>query len=551
MEDRKSENIIPLPWWTWGAPLIIIETGDLISFYFFQDSITSSFYLPTALGLILVFWWGPLRVIPAVFLISIFNNILYGFSSYWIWLGFGLGDSFAILLSWFLFEKIVKGKYWLPDSRTTALFVIFGLTIPIFFYSANWQVMYILSGKMKWVDFFVQYRRDLLSESIVNTVIVIPVLYFLTPILSNKRLIKVNSIPSTSFEFLKRKQIPEILSIALLIMCIVVLFNFQNFWFLLGAVSLYVAMRFGFDLVLLANILIFVFTYLIPSVSHPIFISGQEGRENAQAFFGYLLLFLFSSMTGRVISDLWAIEKQLHSQNQELKQTNQELDRFVYSASHDMSAPLKSIRGLVNVGRMTRSIDEQIFYFNKIEVSALRLENFIEEVLDYSRNNRTEIINEIVSLKKLCEEIFNGLRHLDDVNAPTLQLDETTDCLIFTDRSRLKIILNNILSNAIKYQKKSPDHRPVISVSTRTKLESNFLEIFIEDNGEGIPEEVLPNIFKMFFRGNLKSTGSGLGLYISKEAAGRIGGDVNVQSEIGKGTIFTIELPLPKEDNND
>lgn len=532
----------PLPWWTWIAPLAIIEAGDQISLLFFQDNITSSFYLPTSLGLILVFWWGPLRVFPSLFIVTTLNNYFYGFSSYWIWFGFGLGDSCSIALSWFLFNILLKGKAWMPDTRNLVLFLVFGLAIPITCYAVNWQFMYVLNHNFGWAQFLPHLRRDLLGETIVNIIIVIPTLVFLTPLLSRIGLIPIPPIPVSAFTYLTRKKHTlEVALISAVVLALAFLFDFQDVWFLFGSISLYVAIRFGFDAVLVANVIIFSATYLVPTINHPEFVNAIIEGGNAPIFFGYLLLFLFAAVTGRVISDLRIIERELNAKNKELQQTNVELDRFVYSASHDMSAPLKSIRGLVNVGLLTKPTAEQEDYWRKIEKSARKLEDFIDEVLHYSRNNRTELVLEELNIKQLCEEIFSHLRYFNEGNAPGIVFDHSANRTIIADRSRLKIILNNLLSNAIKYQKKDSSHHPLISISLRE--DEDRVTIRIDDNGEGIPIEIQPSVFKMFYRGNLKSTGSGLGLYIALEAANKMGGKITFQSEYGKGSTFMVELP--------
>jgi two-component system, sensor histidine kinase len=539
--SNELRSIKKLPWWTWVAPLFIIEIGDRLSALFFQDSIASSFYLPTSLGLILICWVGPARVFPAVFLVSTFNNSSYGISNYWSWLGFGLGDSLAVTAGWFLFVKIFNGKYWLPDTRNLILFLVLGLAVPILIYSNVWQWMYILDGHMGWNGYLSHLRRDLLSELIVNGILVIPVLYFLTPLLSRTGWILVEPIFKSSHDRITKRHWPELVAVVLVLSILLLYFQLDEYWYAFGFVALYVAIRFGFSAVLLANVLIFFFTYLIPSANYPEFTQALSHPENARIFFGYLLLFLFSAVTGRVISDLRFVEHQLNVQNKRLQQANQELDRFVYSASHDMSAPLKSIRGLVNVGRLTQSPDEHNLYFNKIETSVLKLEDFIRDVLDYSRNSRTQIMVESIPLKQLCIDTFNNLQFIDEERRVDLQLDFPNEYQILSDVSRLKIVMNNLLSNAIKYQKKELSYKPFIKISVQERIDK--IVIRVEDNGEGMTDEVQTHIFKMFYRGNLKSTGSGLGLYIANEAVEKLGGTVRVNSELGKGSTFIVELP--------
>jgi signal transduction histidine kinase len=109
-----------------------------------------------------------------------------------------------------------------------------------------------------------------------------------------------------------------------------------------------------------------------------------------------------------------------------------------------------------------------------------------------------------------------------------------------TDVFRLSVIVNNLISNAVKYQK--PDEeRPNIKITM--DVDKHEAVIRIEDNGQGIKDEHLSNIFKMFFRSNSTVTGLGIGLYIVKEALTRIGGEINVQSTFGVGSSFSLRVP--------
>jgi two-component system, sensor histidine kinase len=233
-------------------------------------------------------------------------------------------------------------------------------------------------------------------------------------------------------------------------------------------------------------------------------------------------------------------EAKLHKQNRELDLTNKELDRFVYSVSHDLSAPLKSILGLVNISRITSEPVEHVTYLNRIESSVKKLEVFISEILDYSRNKRQDIVAEQIKLKDLCAEILENLRHNEDFNKINIDLTDLQQEEIVQDKTRLRIILNNLLTNAVKFQKRFDGHSPYIKISSRKTGDEVLIDI--EDNGEGIRDELQPKIFEMFYRGNENSRGSGLGLYIAKEAAVRINGKISVRSEYGKGSVFTVGL---------
>jgi signal transduction histidine kinase len=224
-----------------------------------------------------------------------------------------------------------------------------------------------------------------------------------------------------------------------------------------------------------------------------------------------------------------------------LENTNKELDRFVYSASHDLSAPLKSILGLVTISKLEAISEPAPTYLNEIEKSVLKLDSFIGEILDYSRNKRLIITPEQIELKVLCQEILDNLKYLDDYTKISVDLDEFEQSTIQQDKVRLKIILSNLISNAIKFQKKTPGHKPVIKISARRQLSRTIIKV--EDNGEGIKAELSPKIFEMFYRASDKATGSGLGLYIARESASKIGARISHESEYGKGSVFTVDLP--------
>jgi two-component system, sensor histidine kinase len=144
-----------------------------------------------------------------------------------------------------------------------------------------------------------------------------------------------------------------------------------------------------------------------------------------------------------------------------------------------------------------------------------------------------------VKLKELCDDILDNLRFMMDFNRIKVDL-QLQHQEIVQDKTRLKIILNNLLSNAVKFQKRYDGHQPYIKISSRKTGDHILIEI--EDNGEGIKPELQNKIFDMFYRGTENSLGSGLGLYIAREAASRIHGNISVKSEYGKGSVFILSL---------
>jgi len=285
------------------------------------------------------------------------------------------------------------------------------------------------------------------------------------------------------------------------------------------------------------NSYILIITYFIPATtpenfSPALFLQSQMLKTQL----GTGLLYVFTTITARLVSDMRLSQYLLNKQNHELNLINSEMDRFVYSVSHDLSAPMKSILGLVNISRLTDKLEDHRSHFNMIEKSVNKLETFALEVLDFSRNSRTEVYKEEIDLKELCMEVFDDLRFMDGVKELDLNLNGIETCSVLSDRVRLKIILRNLISNAIKFRRCRGG--PYIKISSRSH--NNKLSFLIEDNGEGIPPEVISRIFEMFYRGTQNSSGSGLGLYIAREAARRIDCEISVESEYGKGTIFIV-----------
>lgn len=246
------------------------------------------------------------------------------------------------------------------------------------------------------------------------------------------------------------------------------------------------------------------------------------------------------SVVGSIIdiTDRKNAELQVLNQNELLKETNEELDRFVYSASHDLRSPLGSILGLITLAEHTNSKDEIKKFHSMMRDRVNRLDSFITEVLEYSRNSRQEIARKPVLLDILIEEILQGYR---EVKTPISITYQAAGAVINTDSGRLRIVLNNLIGNAVKYYDEEKT-QPFIAV--RAYVTNEHCKIEIEDNGTGIDFEHQPKIFDMFYRASRQSYGSGLGLYITKEIIEKLDGDISMTSSPGKGTCFIVSLPL-------
>lgn len=232
----------------------------------------------------------------------------------------------------------------------------------------------------------------------------------------------------------------------------------------------------------------------------------------------------------------------LKLKNEELQKTNNELNRFVYSASHDLRAPLMSILGITKLAKLEGEGAENE-YIDMIERSVNKLDVFIQNIIEYYKNSRSEGNLDQINFKELLEDSIENYRYYKDGDIDyRLNVNQAVDFV--SDGFRVKVILNNIISNAIKYQKHSSDNQ---YVDIDVKVDAEEAKITIKDNGIGISEEHLPNIFKMFFRATHEDSGSGIGLYIVKEALNKLDGEIDLESKINEGTTFYIKIPNKHE----
>jgi signal transduction histidine kinase len=194
---------------------------------------------------------------------------------------------------------------------------------------------------------------------------------------------------------------------------------------------------------------------------------------------------------------------------------------------------------LINLARVDKDVAMKDMYLEMINKSALQQDHFIKEILDQSRNSRLEVKREEILFEPLIEETFNQLKFATSTGKSVERvINIEQDGPFFSDRWRLKVILNNIISNAIRYRNGKD---PVIKVNVA--INGRLAKLAIEDNGKGIEKEHMPNIYKMFYRATDDGAGSGLGLYIVKEAIDKLNGHINIESEIGKGTTVQLEIP--------
>ena len=238
-------------------------------------------------------------------------------------------------------------------------------------------------------------------------------------------------------------------------------------------------------------------------------------------------------------------ERTLRKQNEELVKINKELDSFVYSVSHNLRAPLMSVLGLINLVQIENKKGNETMnnYFEMMQHSIHKLDDTLKEILDYSRNARSELNIEEVDTKRMVEDSFERLKYMEGSENISKSIEVENNMPLFSDEYRLSVIINNLVSNAIKYRDVQKDHSVI---NLHANITDTHLDLIFSDNGIGISPEYLQRIFDMFFRATERSEGAGLGLYIVRETVDKLHGSISVDSKMGEGTTFKIKIPNMK-----
>ena len=247
----------------------------------------------------------------------------------------------------------------------------------------------------------------------------------------------------------------------------------------------------------------------------------------------------FTELTIKEAYELYKAREKALEKTLELEKTNHELDKFIYSASHDLRAPLLSILGLTNLAKQDKG--NEIKYVEMIEKSAKKLDSFIVNLINYYKSSKLEIFPKVFNVEKLIHETFEQVLYFDGAeNIEFIVKNEGDNNKFSTDKTKLTIIINNIITNCIRYREKEKD-KSIITVEFRANDEE--VSIKIADNGIGMSKDTLDKIFTMFYKAGTQSKGSGIGMYIVKDAVEKLNGKLGITSELGVGSEFTITIP--------
>ena len=239
----------------------------------------------------------------------------------------------------------------------------------------------------------------------------------------------------------------------------------------------------------------------------------------------------------------------LKEANLNLKDLNAELANFMYKTSHDVRGPIANVLGLVNVGVMTTEDKEIKNYFELIEKSIHKLEHIFNDFKEVSFILHGDLNITTFDLNELIEEVSKSvfLKRNKDLNKAKIELDVLADSHFMTsDRALLKRLFYQLIENVFEHNNYYDTKLKI----TFERDDSSHYKIYFKDNGVGIPENLQKKVFEVFFKGRRSDINVGMGLYMAKKVVSRLGGELNLQSEVDNGTTIEVILPVKQMAEN-
>lgn len=261
------------------------------------------------------------------------------------------------------------------------------------------------------------------------------------------------------------------------------------------------------------------------SVSINAFQMGTEGQ----------LIIFISDVTERI-----TFNKLLAEKNEALKKTNQQLDAFLYSAFHDLRSPLTTLLGLANIMEMKDEHPDFGKFGGMISKTVKKLDRVLMDMISFSKNSKARVQSDPLPITPLIEEIWAEINQDFDLSRFEIHQEINENRVLYSDKDRLQIIIKHLLKNALQFSDTSKTPQKINII---VDVDQKGMQLEIQDNGIGIPANRQQKIFDMFYRGTEISKGSGLGLYLVAETIEKLGGSIEVSSEIGHGSTFRVFIP--------
>ncbi len=278
----------------------------------------------------------------------------------------------------------------------------------------------------------------------------------------------------------------------------------------------------------------------------------EDKPQRKEGIFGKLIS---KSALLNMLEDLYNAKRELREKTTKLAQSNEKLrqfdklkDEFVSIITHEFRTPLTPIKSSIDMfleGTFGEVTEQQKKYLDMMKRNIDRLSQFTTEVLSLSRlqAGRYVLNPEMLSISKVADSAVELLKDKAQSKNSTIRLDMDAGLQAYADANALAQVLTNLVNNAIVHAGDG-----VEILLSGAKLDGDFVEVSIADNGKGIPEEALPHLFDRFYQADRKKApgyqGTGIGLSLCKGLVEAMGGEISVESKEGAGTVFKFTLPV-------
>ncbi len=231
---------------------------------------------------------------------------------------------------------------------------------------------------------------------------------------------------------------------------------------------------------------------------------------------------------------------ELSAVNAALESTREELEAFLYRASHDLRGPVCSLKGVMYLMQTDTAGKGQEALLGMMQQTLLKLEHAMENILHYTNNRHNYLDYEKVDLPAVLRQALDYCKRVKGSEQVTIRTGITAENDFYSDAYRVQLVIQHLLANSIAFHDLTLPE-PFVQVSLNCTPAT--LTICLEDNGGGVAPDAAPVIFDRFVKDSGQSIGTGLGLYIVKAVLTKLGGTVEVFSRDGKGTCFVVEIP--------
>lgn len=252
-----------------------------------------------------------------------------------------------------------------------------------------------------------------------------------------------------------------------------------------------------------------------------------------------ILYFIYYWRVNRIRNKNILLEETVKQRTRELKEANEQLETFVYKASHDIKGPLRSVIGLTTIGQKDVKDEVALTYFDHILKSTKKLDTLLRDLLEVTKVKQATLQIEKINFKELVAEAMAHFENSVGYEKIKFSIDIKESADFYSDKKLVYSLIQNLIENPIKYADFS---KPESLVSVQITSSEKGADLIFKDNGIGIPEEFQKRVFDMFFKVNDNSNGTGLGLYIVKSTVEKLNGSIQLESQKGVGSTFYVKL---------